>query len=305
MQFGSALMQNVGMFDWNNLRAFILTARHGSTLKAARALGVNQTTVMRRIGDLEGELGLKLFHRHQQGYRLSADGEALLPEAEAMERQAYALLGKVEEHRRQLSGTVRITATELAVARLVAPAVAALRDRHPHIRIEIVATDARLDLAAGEADLAIRAGGADERDGVIRRRIMDSVWGIYAGRSLIERQGEPRSEADVGTFPIIAGDGTMAATAPNVWLLSQAGNGKVSYRSNSVSGLTAATKAGMGLSALPALAASPDPDLVLCRALPSFASPVWLCYHESRKDDPLLRIVASFLGDRIGEMGGR
>ena len=69
--------------------------------------------------------------------------------------------------------------------------------------------------------------------------------------------------------------------------------------------IIAATKAGMGLSALPALAASPEPDLVLCAALPSFASPVWLCYHESRKDDPLLRTVATFLGDKISETGGR
>lgn len=293
------------MFDWNSLRAFILTARHGSTLKAARALGVNQTTVMRRIADLEGELGLKLFLRHQQGYRLSADGEALLPFAEAMEQKAEALLDKVEERRRQLSGTLRITATELAVARLVAPAVAALRERHPQISVEIVATDKRLDLASGEADIAIRAGGADEQDGVVRRRVMDSIWGIYASKALIEKHGEPLAEADVANFPIIAGDGSMTATAPNAWLLSRASEACISYRSNSVSGLLAATRAAMGLCALPALAAELEPDLVRCAKLPSFASPVWLCYHESRKDDPLLRTAASFLGERISEMSGR
>ncbi len=291
------------MLDWNSLRAFILTARHGSTLRAARALGVNQTTVMRRIADLEQSLRLKLFHRHQQGYRLSADGEALLPLAEAMEQKAAALLDKAEERRRQLSGTLRITATELAVARLVAPAVAALRDPHPHVSVEIVATDKRLDLASGEADIAIRAGGADELDGVIRRRIMDSVWGIYASGPLIEKQGEPLSEADVATFPIIAGDGSMASTPPNVWLLSRAGEAHISYRSNSVSGLLAAARAGLGLCALPALAASPESNLVLCAALPSFTSPLWLCYHESRKGDPLLRTVASFLAEWIGERG--
>lgn len=290
------------MFDWNSLRAFILTARHGSTLKAARALGVNQTTVMRRIADLEQTLGLKLFHRHQQGYRLSADGEALLPLADAMERQANALLDKVEERRRQLRGALRITATELAVAKLVAPAVAALREQHPHILVEIIATDARLDLASGEADIAIRAGGANEQDGIVRRRVMESAWGIYASRSFIAKNGEPLSEADVATLPIIAGDGSMAATAPNVWLLSLADEAKISYRSNSVSGLLAATKAGIGLCALPALAASSEPDLILCAALPNFAAPVWLCYHESRKDDPLLRRASSFLGDRIAEL---
>lgn len=290
------------MFDWNNLSAFIFTARHGSTLKAARALGVNQTTVMRRIGDLEGALGLTLFHRNQQGYRLSADEADLLPLAEAMEQQADALLDKARERRRHLTGTIRITGTELAVTKLLAPAVAALRDQHPQILVEIVATDERLDLATGEADIALRAGGAHERDGVVRRRVMDSVWGIYAGKSLIEKHGEPHSEADIGIFPIIAGDGSMASTEPNTWLLSLAGAAEVAYRSNSISGLMAATKAGMGLSALPALAASSEPDLVLCAALPTFASPVWLCYHESRKDDPLLRTAASFLGDWIGEM---
>ncbi len=289
------------MFDWNSLRAFVFTARHGSTLKAARALGINQTTVMRRIADLEQELGLPLFHRNQQGYRLSVDGQALLPLAEAMEQKAEALLDKAEERRRQLSGTLRITATELAVAKLVAPAVTALRDHHPHISVEIVATDKRLDLASGEADIAIRAGGADEQDGVVRRRVMDSVWGIYASRSLIEKQSEPLTETDVAAFPIIAGDGSMAATPPNLWLLSRASEARISYRSNSVSGLLAATRAGMGLCALPALAASSEPDLVLCASLPGFASPVWLCYHESRKDDPLLRTAASFLGDWIAK----
>ncbi|MBS1165744.1 MAG: Transcriptional regulator [Proteobacteria bacterium] len=108
---------------------------------------------------------------------------------------------------------------------------------------------------------------------------------------------------DLGAFPIIAGDGSMASTEPNTWLLSLASAAKIAYRSNSVSGLLAATKAGMGLSALPALAAASEPDLIACRALKSFASPVWLCYHETRKDDPLLRTVASFLGDWIGERG--
>lgn len=292
------------MFDWNSLRPFLFTARHGSTLKAARALGVNQTTVMRRIADLEQALGLTLFHRHQQGYRLSTDGQDLLPLAEVMERQADAVLDKARERRRQLSGTVRITGTELTVAKLLAPAVAALRDQHPGIIIEIVATDARLDLQRGEADIAIRAGGANEQENLVRRRVMDSIWGIYASRSLIERQGEPHSTADLGVFPIVAGDGSMAATTPNTWLLSEAGDAKIAYRSNSMSGLLAATKAGMGLCALPALAASSEPDLILCRALPSFAAPVWLCYHASRKDDPLLRTVASFLGDWINQMGG-
>lgn len=287
------------MYDWTSIRDFLLTARLGSTLKAAQALGVNQTTVMRRLRQLEADLGLSLFHRHQQGYRLSAEGQELLPLAEEMERQAEALGAKARERGRQLKGTLSITATELAAVRLLAPALPAIRQQFPDVSIKIVTTDARLDLQRGEADIAIRAGGANEQPGIVRQRLPDSVWAIYGGRALLETMGEPAEEAALARYPVIAGDGPLALAEPLVWLERQAGEGAVVHRSNSLPGLLAATKAGLGLCALPALAAGMEDGLGLCGALRRFPSPVWLCYHETRKADPVLRPVAAFLAEQI------
>lgn len=291
------------MFDWTGLQAFLLTARMGSTLRAAKELRVNQTTVMRRIRQLETELGVSLFVRHQQGYRPTPDGAALLPMAEAMEKQAAALASKAMERRRNLSGKVRITTTELVATRLLPPILAELRLALPQAQVEVVATDSRLDLAKGEADIAIRAGGVAEDASIIRRKVADSVWSIYIGRALRDRMGEPNSEEDLGRYPIVIGEGFLEQAPPLVWLRAKAGEAQVAFRSNSLPGLVAATKAGIGLSVLPALAAGAEADLVRCSQLRSFSSPAWICIHDSRRQDQTLRSVMSFLADRIARLG--
>lgn len=287
------------MFDWTSLRAFLFTARRGSTLGAAALLGVNQTTVMRRIRQLEAELGVSLFARQQQGYRLTADGAALLPIAEAMESQAMALSARAEELKRTTAGTVRITCTELAATRLLPAVLAQLRLLHPQVRVEVVATDARLDLAKGEADLAIRAGGLADEDGIIRRNVGLSVWSVYCSDALAEQRGLPMCEADLARFPIIAGEGTLEQAPPLLWLRAAAGETRIAFRTNSLPGLLAATRAGLGLSMLPALAVHGESGLIRCAALKSFSSPVWVCYHETRKEDVLLRSVARFVADEL------
>lgn len=287
------------MFDWNDLRYLLATARHGSTLKAAGALGVNQTTVARRIKALEDALGIELFIRRQSGYSVTDEGRAVLDLAQAAEDAAARLEEKVQARKRALSGKVRITATELTARVLLAPAISELRQSYPDIAPEIIVTDSRLDLGRGEADIALRAGGMDERDDIVRRRLPDSVWAIYIGRSLAETIGIPEDAAAISRFPVIVGEGVLAAAGPVAFLERQAGPGRIALRSNSLAGLLAAAEAGLGLAALPAVAAHASPHLLRCPALGSFPSPFWLCWHESRRNDPLIRTVADFLAAEI------
>ncbi|MEJ6781747.1 LysR family transcriptional regulator [Aminobacter sp. Piv2-1] len=287
------------MFDWNDLRYLIATARHGSTLKAAGALGVNQTTVARRIKALEDALGIELFHRRQSGYVVTEEGRAVLDLARATEEAAARLEEKVAARKRALSGKIRITGTELTARLLLAPAISRLRAAFPEIATDVISTDDRLDLGKGEADIALRAGGAGERDDIVRRRLPDSVWAIYMARSLAETAGIPESEADIARFPVIAGEGTLAAAWPVALLEERADPARIALRSNSLPGLLAAAEAGLGLAALPAIAAHGSTQLVRCDALGSFPSPFWLCWHESRRNDPLIRSVADFLATEI------
>lgn len=287
------------MFDWNDLRFLLATARHGSTLKAAAALGVNQTTVARRVKALETSLGTELFQRRQSGYALTEEGSAVLDLARVAEDATARLEERLRARRRRLSGKVRITGTEYMARVLLAPALSRLRATHPDISTEIIVSDARLELGGDEADLALRAGGANEEPGIVRRRLPDTVWAIYMARSLAEQCGMPEDEGALRRFPIVAGEGIIAAAAPIAFLERNAAAERIAFRSNSLPGLLAAAEAGLGLAALPAVAAATAANLMRCAALPKFPAPLWLCWHESRRTDPLIRVVSDIVAQTV------
>ena len=102
-------MHNPGMFDWNDLRHFLAVAREGSTLAAAKTLGVNQSTVHRRLVELERRLGCVLVERHPTGYRLTEFGKDLLPHAQRVEDEANALQRRVMAFDQKMRGSIRLT----------------------------------------------------------------------------------------------------------------------------------------------------------------------------------------------------
>src|SRR5687767_7820144 len=108
------------MLDWNDLRYLLSVVRQGSTLAAARALGVNQSTVHRRIAELERQMGLRLVHRHPTGYRLTEMGEQLLPALADVEESIAKLQRTVLGMKHDLTGTVRLTCPEPVLSRIVA-----------------------------------------------------------------------------------------------------------------------------------------------------------------------------------------
>ncbi|HYF09950.1 MAG TPA: LysR family transcriptional regulator, partial [Acetobacteraceae bacterium] len=144
--------------SWDDLRHFLAVARAGSTLGGARALGVNQTTCARRIAALEAAMGTTLFERRQAGYRLTETGRRVLALAERVEGEVAALMQAVQAERRVLSGTVRATTNESLANLVLTPFLRRFREAHPGVRVEVVIGDRKLDIARGEADVALRAG---------------------------------------------------------------------------------------------------------------------------------------------------
>jgi DNA-binding transcriptional LysR family regulator len=171
------------MFDWDDLKPFLAVARHGSTIAAARALQVDQSTVQRRITELERRVGQPLVERRASGYRLTAYGEELRPLAEAVEQQVAALEQRIRDTGRELNGIVRLTCPEPLVQRITqSPLLDRLHAVHPRLRIEFVTSDRYLDLAKGDADVALRSG--DTVDGsLVGRKVADSLWAVYASRA--------------------------------------------------------------------------------------------------------------------------
>ena len=246
------------MFDWNDLRYLLGVARHGSTVAAARALGVSQSTVHRRLAALERKVGRAVVERQSTGYRLTDFGREILPHAERAEEAALA----VERHRAAAGPeAIRVTCPEPIMVRLIqAGFVERFHARHPDLRLEFVMSDRYLDLAKGDADVALRSG---DTDGVlVGRKIADSFWAVYGSRRYVEARGAPTSVAELGRHPLLGLEAGMANHRMSTWLAEVAPQAEIAARSNSVLGLVSAVKAGIGLSPLPTAPGDGEPELV-------------------------------------------
>ena len=250
------------MFDWDDLKYFLAVARHQSTLAAARALRVNQSTVQRRLVELERRLGQQLVKRHPSGYRLTEFGAAVLPQAEQVEQAVTAFEQHFESARRDASGVIRLTCPEPLVSRLTqSPLLERFHARYPGLRIEFVMSDKYLDLMKGDADVALRSGDTDANE-LVGRKVGDSIWAVYASRGYIERHGQPDRIEALEQHDLIGFDANMTDHRAAKWLLKVAPHGRVVARNNSVLGLLYSVKAGMGVAALPAAIADAEPELV-------------------------------------------
>jgi DNA-binding transcriptional LysR family regulator len=250
------------MFDWDDLKPFLAVAHHGSTTAAARALGVDQSTVQRRLAELEKRIGQPLVQRHPSGYRLTAYGEELLPLAQSVERQVASLEEKIRLSAREVNGLLRLTCPEPLVTRITrSPLLDHLRARHPGLRVEFVITDHYVDLAQGEADVALRSGDTVDNK-LIGRKVGESLWAVYAGREYAQKRGAPASvEATVG-HDWVALDASMANHRSTQWLHKAVPNAPVVVTSGSILGMVHSAKANVGLAALPTALGDAEPDLV-------------------------------------------
>ena len=246
------------MFDWNDLKYFVAVARHGSTIAAAKALGQSQSTVQRRLVELEQRLGRPLVVRSTAGYRLTDFGQELLAYAGRVEAAVHELEQHVSDSNRDQGGLIRVTCPEPIVQRMM-PLMKQFEGRHPRLRVEFVMSDRYLDLTKGDADVALRSG--DTEDELVGRKIADSVWAVYASRDYIARQGRPERVEDLKRHALVSLDESMARHRVVKWLQDVAPDAEVVARNNSVLGLLYAVKSGVGIGPLPMPIADDQPDL--------------------------------------------
>jgi DNA-binding transcriptional LysR family regulator len=250
------------VFDWDDVKHFLAVARHGSTLAASRALGVDQSTVQRRLTHLEQRLGRALVRRHPTGYRLTEFGEAMRPHAERIEQAMSAFGQAVAAAADDTTGVVRVTCPEPIVRRLgPSPLLERFHAKHPGLRVEFVISDRYADLMKGDADIALRSGDTDDGE-LVGRKIGDSYWAVYGAQRYLERQGRPAGLDDLKNHQWVGLDDSMANHRASVWLRRVVPDDRVVARNDSILGLVYSAKAGLGLAALPTAIGDAEPDLV-------------------------------------------
>ena len=188
------MCKNAGMFDWDDLRVFLAAARTGSLAAAAQRLGVDAATVGRRVSRLESALKSTLLVRSTTGLQLTATGAQLLEiglDAEsAMETAARVTLPDA------VAGAVRISAAEGFGTAVLAPALPALADLRPGLRVELAAQAGFFSASRREVDMAITLSPPDAQRLVVEP-LTNYQLALYAAPAFLARTGEPRTPADL------------------------------------------------------------------------------------------------------------
>ena len=271
--------------NWNDLPLFLAIAEHGSLAGAACALGVNHSTVFRRLQALEAGLDVALFERHAGGYRLTEAGAGALPDAELARDAVDRLLRRTQGLDAKLSGPVRVTTAPDLAQQYLPEVLARLRIREPGIRVEVIVANTDHDLARREADLALRATSAPP-EGLVGRRLCEVDWAFY---------GQPGTDPDAA--PLLAPAGDLLRVMAYQTLLSGHSQDRFVASAGSLDVLAALAAHGVGVALLPSNFRT-EALVRLADFEAASPSPLWLLFH------PDLRSVARVraLGDVIAEV---
>lgn len=282
------MTSNIG---WELYRTFLAVLTDGSLSGAARSLGIAQPTAGRHIAALEAALNQPLFIRSQTGLLPTEAAVAMRGQAEAMKRTAASLERLVSGRGDGVTGTVRISASEVIGVEVLPPLLATLRQSHPGLKIELVPTNRVQDLLHGEADIAVRMT-APKQDLLIARRVGDVQLGLYAHADYLRQHGTPVAWADLARHALIGFDEEtpFVRSARKPWPAWT--RDAFSLRTDSDIGQLALIRAGCGIGACQSALARKEPALV--RVLAEhfvFHLETWVTMHEDLRASPRCKVV--------------
>jgi DNA-binding transcriptional LysR family regulator len=282
------------MLDWDLLRYFVALHRAGSMTAAARALGVDQTTVGRRIAALEERVGAQLFRRTLSGHVPTAAADEILETALRAEAAIEDVERRLAGHDTRLEGVVRVTITD-TMTTVVLQSIAGFRASHPRVQIDLLVTNQRMDLSRGEADLAIRMARPREPR-VVARRAGELAVALYASATYLKRRRVVRPGQLEGHDLLSWASSIPIARDP--WVAETTAGATVAMRANSALALTQAAVADLGIAVLPCLIGDAEPRLIRIGA-PHPSSDIWLAMHHDLRDNARVRAVFDYLATAL------
>lgn len=286
-------------YDWGAMESFLAIARAGRLTSAARRLGIDHTTLSRRIKSLEEDLGTRLFERSVSGYSLTAQGERFLRTAQEVETLALRAAQDISGSSSRIAGSVRIGATDGFGTSFLAPRLPAMSAPHPELLLELVTMPRLFNLTKREADLAIGLE-RPEAGRLYARKLTDYDLCLYGAKGYLARHGEPVTPRDlrehrfVGYIP----DLIYAEQLDYLPLVSKETEPWIAS-SNLVAQFNM-TLANAGLCVLPRFMAAREPRLrqVLADHV-RITRAFWLIVHADIRDLARIRYCSDFLVEEI------
>lgn len=294
----SRAVGNEDELDWDDLRYFLRAASASTLAGAARSMGVEHSTISRRLAALERALGVPLVLRSSDGLKLTPIGERILPMVANIERAVRDVRDAVRSQR------VRVKlALPSGFTRYFTAALTKLRDAHPEIELELLSGARPVDLKQGEADLALRSGPVDDDDLVVRK-VAESGWSLYASEAYLARHPGPIDLADLRGHELIGYDDSLASVPAAKWIeerASSSANATIVLRSREMTDMAAAAASGVGIAALPVGVGDDEPRLRRLTREVIATRAVSLVYRREAKLSEPVRAVIDFVIDVMKE----
>jgi DNA-binding transcriptional LysR family regulator len=286
--------------QWDDVRLLLVVLDVRNLHDAAQRLGLDRSTVSRRLAGLERRLGTRLFVRTREGLRPTPAAERVGPFAERMAAEAAGLAAAVRSDSDEVVGVVRLATTEAIATLLIDEGLFELRDRHPELALDLSTGNAPIDLLRGEADLAVRVSPL--RHASLRVRCVARLKaGLFAAPSYVKRRGRPTTAAGWRGHDVIVPSGDLAQLPEARWLASRPGV-RVAFRSNSLPVLRAAAARGLGVVPLTAPWGDRDPQLQRLQLLDDLPKrAIWLVSPPLSATRAAVRVVA----DRVAAIFAR
>jgi DNA-binding transcriptional LysR family regulator len=286
-------------WHWDDLRLVLAVGRAEGLVGAAAALGVNHSTVFRRLNALEAGLGVALFERLPGGYRPTEAGERALAAAERVEAEAAALDRDLTGRDARLQGRLRVTCSETLAYRLLTAELARFAELHPGIVVELVVDNRQLDLSRREADVALRATRPAQGD-LFGRKLASMAWAVYGAPAYLARRGAPATLDELGRHRIVGWGETALPVRAAAWLAETVPAAAVAYRTSSLVNQLTAAREGVGLAALPCYLADPEPGLRrVLGPVPELARELWLITHRDLRRTARVRAFMESVGEGL------
>ena len=282
-------------FDWTLIRSFLAVADTGSLSAAARQLRTSQPTLGRHVAELERDLGVTLFRRGLGGYELTKAGASLHADAasvrESVDRFALRAAGNEE----RISGTVRITASEVMAALVLPDILARFAQEEPAIEIELVGTNLVDNLLRRDADIAIRMVNPSQEE-LVARKVADIALSMCAHETYLARHGEPVNSLDLLNHVLIGQDREDVMIKGFNAMGAKVDRHAFRFRTDNQVIMWQAVMAGVGIGIAQRPLIAREPDLrSLLPDLPLPVLPMWITMHKDVRLSPRVRRTADFL----------
>ena len=288
-------------FDWNQARAFLVTAEEGTLSAAARALGLTQPTLGRQVAALEDELGVTLFRRSGRSLTLTPSGLELLEHFRAMGDAAGRISLAASGHSQAIEGQVSITASDGMSTYWLPPILKELRSIAPALEVEVVAVNEVRNLRRREADIAIRHVRPEQPE-LIAKLVRETTGHFYAATSYLETHGRPKTLDDLNNSPFVGFDQTdrMISVLNGFGLSLTKRNFKLTSANGVVGWEMVKHGLGIGLMVKELADMTPEVEQVLPELDP-FPIPIWLVTHRELHTSRRIRLVFDLLADSFAQ----